>query len=257
MIDAEFGASCLDGTYALTFAARGGAAPLAGFGVLQFDGAGNLIGSVTESLPGLTYGVREIVTTPMAGTYAVEATGLGSVRLAGAEEPDMRLAVRDVGEIGERPVARELALVFRAVHERNGDLRVATGFRRPDGVGFDTRSLRGRYNGLAVGTGGETPVAGLGMLVYDGAGRFRETNVSNLRGDDFRARRFVPGSDQGAYTVAPDGTGTVADGGLLFAITRVRAEGGVALAEEYAFFVRGLVPTTGALVTGVTRRVCD
>jgi hypothetical protein len=95
------------------------------------------------------------------------------------------------------------------------------------------------------------------MLTYDGAGRFRETNLSNLRGDSFRERRFVPGSDEGPYAVAPDGTGTVASGGLLFVITRARAEGGLALAEEYSFFLRELVPTIGALVTGITRRVSN
>lgn len=253
-----FDATALDGAYALTFAAHGGTAPLAAFGVVRFDGAGSVTGSLTESRPGMDYGTREILALPFAGTYAVEATGLGTLRLGGSQEPDIRLALRDVAAIGGRPVARELALVFRAVHERTGAVRTAVGFRRPDGAAFDARSLRGRYNGQAAGIGGETPIAGLGMLVYDGAGRFRETNVSNVRGDGFRERRFVPGSDEGSYTVAPDGTGTVAGGGLLFVITRARAgDGGLALAEEYAFFLRELVPTIGTLVAGTTRRVSD
>lgn len=257
MSEEGVGANVVNGTYALTFAAHGGDAPLATFGVVRFDGAGSVIGSLTESRPGMSYGVREIVTMPLEGAYAVETNGLGTIRLSGSAEPDAHLALRDVAAISGRLVARGLALVFRAVHERTGAVRAAVGFRHPDEAVFDARSLRGRYNGQAVSTGGETPVAGLGMLTYDGAGRFRETNISNVRGDSFRERRFVPGSDEGLYTVASDGTGTVADGGLLFVITRARGEGGLALAEEYAFFVRELVPTIGALVTGITRRVSD
>lgn len=257
MTDGRFDVSTLDGTYALTIAAHGGSAPLAGYGVVRFDGAGSVTGSLTEGRPGGSYGVREIVTVPLIGIYSIDTEGLGTIRLGGADEPDLRLALRDVAEVGGRLVGRELALVFRAVHEHTGALRTAVGFRRPDGVVFDARSLRGRYNGLGAFEGGEAPVAGLGMLVYDGAGRFREVNVSNVRGGSFRERRFVPGSDEGSYTVTTDGTGTIAGGALLFAITRVRDEGGLALAEEYSFFVRELVPATGAFATGVTRRVHD
>src|SRR5512144_236289 len=249
--------SVLNGTYALTFAAQGGDAPLAALGVVRFDGAGGVIGSLIESRPGMNYDVREVVTVPFEGAYAVETTGLGTIRLGGSAEPDAQLALRDVAVIRGRLVARGLALVFRALHERTGAVRTAVGFRHPDEAVFDARSLRGRYNGQAVSGGGETPVAGLGIVTYDGAGRFREINISNVRGDSFRERRFVPGSDKGLYTVAPDGTGTVAGGGLLFVITRASGEDGLALAEEYAFFVRELVPTIGGLVTGITRRVSD
>src|SRR3954454_5356920 len=99
MNDGSFGVSTLDGTYALTFAAHGGAAPLAAFGVLRFDGAGNVTGSLTESRPGISYGVREIVTLPVTGTYSVDTTSLGRIWLGSAEEPDLQLALRDVAEI--------------------------------------------------------------------------------------------------------------------------------------------------------------
>lgn len=256
MTDASFDATSLEGTYALTLAVSGGVAPLAGFGVLRFDGAGSVTGSLTENWPGTGYGEREIIALPFTGTYRVDADGLGTIRTGEGEEPDLRLALRDMAEIGDRPVARELALLFHAPHERTGALRAAVGFRRPDGAVFDARSLCGRYNGQAAGHGGETPIAGLGMLVYDGNGQFREVNISNVRGGTFRDRLFVSGSDEGTYTVASDGTGTLAGGGVSFVITHVREEDGLALADQYVFVVRDLVPTVGALVTGVSRWVC-
>lgn len=257
MSDTGFDASTLEGTYVLTFAAHGGSAPLAAFGVVRFDGAGGMTGSVTENRPGPRYGLRKIVTVPFEGSYSVEASGLGAISPGDAAAGDLRFALRDIAGIGGRRVARELALVVRAVHAQTGALRTGVGFRRPADVVFDERSLRGRYNGLGASAGGAPAVAGLGMLVYDGAGGFREVNVSNVRGDSFRERRFVDGSDAGFYTVAADGTGTIAGGALVFVITRARDEGGVALAEEYGFFVRDLVPSSGAFAAGVTRRVCD
>jgi len=257
MNGASFGAAAVKGDYAVAVTAHGGSAPVCAFGLIQFDGEGTVTGTFTESQPGTSYGTREVVTTPFRGSYKIESDGFGTVRLSDSQEPDVQLALRNVTESNGQLVAQELALVFRAIHERTGGVRTAVGFRRYEGAVFDVRSLRGLYNGQAVGTGGETTIAGLGMLSYDGAGGFRESNISNVRADGFRARRFVPGSDAGAYTVAADGTGTLAGGGLLFLVTRIRNEVEIALAEEYVFFVHELVPTIGSLITGVTCRVCD
>ncbi len=102
----------------------------------------------------------------------------------------------------------------------------------------------------------EPVLGGLGVLLYDGAGGFSETNTSNVQGDTIRTRRFVAGADHGRYVVNADGTGTVADGGVLFVITKAtRRDDGTALAEEYGFMLRDLVPANGAYFTGIVRRI--
>jgi hypothetical protein len=42
---------------------------------------------------------------------------------------------------------------------------------------------------------------------------------------------------------------------VVFVITRAKLTEGIAIAEEYAFFVRDLVPATGALFTGTVKRL--
>jgi hypothetical protein len=57
--------------------------------------------------------------------------------------------------------------------------------------------------------------------------------------------------------VNADGTGTVADGGVMFVITRATLIDGAPRADEYSLIVRNAVPTNGAHFTGVVRRVSD
>ena len=137
-----------------------------------------------------------------------------------------------------------------------GSLKTAVATRLPDGAVYANGSLKGRYVGASISHGGQAVAAGFGALRYDGDGGFSETNVANVQGQSFRDRQVISGSDQGTYAVNPDGTGTVA-GGVVFVVTRARLTNGVALAEEYAFVVRDLVPATGILFTGVTRRLSD
>ena len=105
---------------------------------------------------------------------------------------------------------------------------------------------------------GRPSVAGFGVITYDGAGGFSESNIANVPGETIRERRFVGGTDQGAYAVNADGTGTVAGGGVIFVITRAsQPASGPALALEYHFMVRNPVPANGAHFTGVVRRISD
>lgn len=136
-------------------------------------------------------------------------------------------------------------------------MRAATGIRLPDHAAFSARSFRGRYVGSALGLGGQYPVAGFGAVVYDGEGGFAEQNIANIQGDSFRERRFVTGTDRGTYTVNPDGSGTVAGGGVLLVITRARLLDDQLVADEYSFMVRDLAPANGALFTGTVKRLAD
>lgn len=262
MTSPAFTNASLRGTYAVTVTGEGGRAPFAGLGLLTFDGSGAVSGSLVESRPRETFAERAVAATPYSAAYALSDSGTGTLRtddvVGGGEAADAWLAVRAVTLTSAAPIAEEIALIFRNPEPVTGGLRTATARRLPDGALFSNASLRGRYTGFAMGRGGTTPLAGFGVILYDGAGGFTETNVANTPGETIRERRFIAGSDQGHYLVNTDGTGTVADGNVLFVVTRATArEGEPALAEEYGFMLRNLVPTNGAHFTGVVRRITD
>ena len=252
-----FKASTVRGMYALTLTGQGGWTPLAGVGVLSFDGAGRVVGTWRESRPAAGYGERVLTDVVYEARYGITDNGTGTLTVSGSEEEDGYLAIRDLRSSGGDVVAGELALVFRSLDTGTGALRTAIAVRLPDDTTFTAASLRGRYIGFALGLGGQFSVAGFGAVVFDGAGGFSEQNVANVQGDSFRERRFVTGTDQGSYTVNSDGTGTVAGGAVMFAITRARMAGGQVIAEEYSFVVRDLVPANGAQVTGTVKRLAD
>lgn len=261
MAPTEFSAASLGGTYAVVVNGEGGRGPYAALGLLAFDGAGRAVGSLTESRPGPRFAERAIATHPYSASYTVAADGTGTLTGDGADDIEALVAVRAIVEgeaVRGAVVASEIAILFRELDPVSGCLRAATGRRLPDGASFAEASLGGRYTGFGVGRGGQVTLAGLGVLAYDGAGGFSETNTANGQGDTIRTRRFVAGADRGRYVVNADGTGSVADGGVLFVITKAaKRDDGPALAEEYAFMLRDLVPGNGAFFTGIVRRIAE
>jgi hypothetical protein len=255
--DYAFDTASLNGTYAVTLAGEGGCSSCAGIGLLTFDGSGLVTGGFTESRVGPSFSERTIAVEPYRGRYHVHASGLGMLLRNDSDDIDCYLAIRDVLNGRDGPVAQEFAVIFRALDPGSGSLRTGTGWRRPNSAAFSNASLRGRYSGFAVGRGGQVPVAGFGVLCYDGGGHFTEENVANVQGDTVAVRQFVNGTDQGNYSVDVDGTGTVAGGGVMFVITRASMHEGNARAEEYRFMVRDPVPMNGAHFTGVVRRISD
>jgi len=247
----------LTGTYAVAVAGEGGRLPYAALGLLSFDGARGVTGHFTENRPGRSFNERSVADAPYRGRYRLSANGLGTLLPEDSDEIDCYVGVRAVA--GERAVsiAHEIALIFRGLDPLTGSLRTGVGRRRPEGAVFSNASLHGRYTGFAVGRGGQMPMAGLGVLTYDGAGGFSEENVANVQGETIGVRQFANGTDQGRFAVDGDGLGSVADGGVLFVITRATILDGVARADEYSFMVRNLVPANGAHFTGVVRRISD
>jgi hypothetical protein len=250
-------ATSLTGTYAVAVEGEGGYAPYAAIGLLTFNGTGGVNGCFTESRLGPSFSEREIVKHLYRGRYQVSASGLGTLHPEDSDEIDCYLAMRVVADDASGAVVQEIALVFRALDAASGSLRTGLGWRRPEAALFSNASLRGRYTGFTVGRGGQVPMAGLGVLHYDGAGGFSEDNVANAQGETIAVRQFVSGTDEGRYSVDDDGTGALAEGRLLLLITRVSISEGKGRAEEYRFMVRDPAPMTGAHFTGVVRRISD
>ena len=247
----------VQGTYAIAVTGHGGDGLFAALGRLEFDGRGTVSGSLTENRPGDRYGDRTVVTVPYRAMYTVDANGIGATTLPDTGEQDSIFSIRQMGVANASRMARELSFVFQRLDVATGTLKTGIGTRLPDGAEFNNGSLRGRYVGASVSRGGQATAAGFGVLTYDGNGGFSESNVANIQGQSFRDRQLITRSDQGTYDVHADGTGAVADGGVVFVITRATLNDGVAIAEEYAFFVRDLMPTTGGLFTGITKRLSD
>jgi hypothetical protein len=250
-------AASVHGTYALALIGRGGLGSFAAIGLLTFDGRGNVSGSFTENRPADRYGDRTLVTVPYRATYTVDANGIGTTALSETGEQDSIFSIRQTDTADGSRIAQELSVVFQRLDVSTGSLKIAVATRLPDGAEFDNGSLRGRYVGASISQGGQAAAAGFGVLTYDGNGGFSESNIANIQGQSFRDRQVITGTDQGTYVVNPDGTGVVAGGGVPFVITRAKLTDGVAIAEEYAFFVRDLVPATGVLFTGITKRLSD
>ncbi len=257
MTGGEFTTSSVEGVYALNVTGRGGQASFAAVGLLRFDGRGNVSGSFTENRPGDRYGERTLVDVPYRATYRMNTNGIGATILAETGEEDSVFAIRQTDKSDGSPIAQQLSFVFRRLDLSTGSLRTGDATRLPEGAAFNNASLKGRYIGSSASWGGQGVAAGFGVLTYNGNGGFSESNIANVQGETFRDRQVITGSDQGIYAVHADGTGTVAGGGVVFVITRANIIDGIAIAEEYAFFVRDLVSATGILFTGITRRLSD
>ena len=252
-----FTQASVQGTYALAVSGHGGEGLFTALGLLNFDGGGSVSGLFTENRPADRYGDRTVASVPYRAMYTVDANGIGATTLPDTGEHDSIFSIRQMDTANVSRMARELAVVFQRLDIATGALKTGIATRLPDGAEFDDRSLRGRYVGASISQGGQAAAAGFGVLTYDGNGRFSESNLANVQGQSFRDRQLVTGSDQGTYTVHADGTGVVAGGGVVFVITRATLNHGVAIAEEYAFFVRDLMPATGGLFTGITKRLSD
>lgn len=257
MVTEEFTNASLQGTYAITGIGWGGQAAMASIGTLGFDGKGEVSGLLLQSIPGDVFGQRTLVENPLVGIYQVNTNGTGNTLSTEGGDIHSFFAITKAVIVNDCRVAEEFSLILRELDPSTGCLHTAVATKLPESGEFNNASLNGTYVGVGIGRGGQTPAAGFGIITYDGNGGFVESNIANIQGETFRDRRFVMGSDQGRYAINPDGTGTVAGGGVIFVITKARMVDGLLIAEEYAFFVRELAPPTGVFFTGVTKRLSD
>lgn len=257
MVAEEFTNASLQGTYAIAGMGWGGQAAMASIGVLGFDGKGKVSGSLRQSIPGDVFGQRALVENSLVGIYQVNANGTGNTLSLDGGDIQFSFAITRAPTVDGCRSVQEVSLIFRELDPSTGALHTAVGTKLPDSGEFNNASLKGIYMGVAVGRGGQTPAAGFGTVIYDGKGGFVESNIANIQGETFRDRRFVMGSDRGSYAINPDGTGTVAGGGVVFVITRARLVDDLRIAEEYVFFVRDLAPSTGVFFTGASKRLFD
>lgn len=133
---------------------------------------------------------------------------------------------------------------------------------------FTAASISGAFAWTNIGQGGgQFPVADLGVLAFDGTGRFSGSVTINLPGEDFTKR--IPdfrSSFSGSYTVMPDGAGTttarfVLPGGATrettshFVITEAVVRSGQRIAREIRLVADELSSISGNLDVAILKQI--
>jgi hypothetical protein len=266
MAAGRFNNASLKGNYAVVDIGRGGQTPQAGVSVTTYDGKGSFSGVTVQDVPGRTFRERVFVRASFKGTYDVGENGTGTgvitTTLANGSTSDVNIAlvITKWAKIGDDTVAEEFSFVYEQLGSTTGNLLTLHAARLPDEGIFTNASLRGEYAYTLLGHGGPLPQAGLGVMSYDGAGRFTGNATVNIPGAAWGERTFVSAPFVRPYTVNADGTGTATPPGesdIVFVITRAEVVDGVKLGTEVFFIVRELNPSTGNLLTGMITRLSD
>jgi hypothetical protein len=268
-LDEGFTEASLRGRYSVRRIGYGGQTESAAVGVYDFDGRGNWTGVIVANIPGPVFGRRAQVRGEMAGTYALDASGSGFGTTSATVILDsgasnafaanflITRACRDEQGL----LAEEISIMEDAADPVTGSIHMVDAIRQPDAGTFSPASFQGTYGGPGISRGGRTPASaiGIGCVHFDGHGGFTAVDLQNLSGPLFTERRTVSfDTENGRYTVNPDGTGMiVAPGGQAhIVISRARVEGDVRVCLEYVFVTNDAHPPTGNLVTtSVSKRL--
>lgn len=262
----QFSNASLIGNYAVANIGHGGHTPQAGVSVATYDGKGSFSGFTIQDLAGHTFRDRVFVRAPFAGTYSIsesgEGTGTITTTMPDGSKHDVIIAMvitKSTKKDGAE-VAEEFAFMHEQLLPTSANLLTLQATRLPDDGKFTNASLKGEYAYTLLGHGGAVPQAGLGLMNYDGKGRFTGNATVNLPGRSYGERAFVSAPFVRPYTVNADGTGTATPPGesdIVFVITKADVVEGVKIAKEVFFIVREINPATGDLLTGVITRLSD
>jgi hypothetical protein len=265
----QFTSASLRGSYAIYCVPEGGQAQSASIGVLTFDGAGKLAGSMLTNLPGARFGERIQLETAIEGTYTVDdnGSGFGSLKATATsangsrQEISALLLISKAEVVDGVRIAQELSVMVDAIDQITGGVSIILASRHPDGGEFSLASFSGTYAGPGWGRGGQTPASaiGIGAVHFDGKGNFTAVDIQNLPGSTFaERRRLSQDTPNGRYTLSSNGMGMVMREGAHahYVVTRAKVSENTKIALEYFFITDDLVPPTANLVTtSVTKRL--
>jgi hypothetical protein len=262
----QFNNASLIGTYAVADIGIGGQTPQAGVSVATYDGKGSFSGVTIQDVPGSTFRERVFVRAPFTGTYSVSESGEGSGTISttmpdgSTQQVRTALVITKSAKKNGAMIADEFTFMHEQLGPSTANLLTLQASRLPDDGKFTNSSLKGAYAYTLLGHGGAVPQAGLGLMNYDGEGRFTGNATVNLPGRAYGERAFVSVPFVRPYTVNADGTGTATPPGesdIVFVITKADVVEGVKLGREVFFIVREINPATGNLLTGVITRLSE
>jgi hypothetical protein len=174
----RFNNASLKGNYAVVDIGHGGQTPQAGVSVTTYDGKGSFSGVTVQDVVGRTSRERVLVRASFKGTYDVGENGTGTGVITttfsngSTSDVNIALVITKSAKIGDDTVAEEFSFIHEQLGATTGNLLTLQATRLPDEGKFTNASLRGEYAYTLLGHGGPLPQAGLGVMTYDGAGRF-------------------------------------------------------------------------------------
>jgi hypothetical protein len=260
----DFNNDSLKGNYALIDKGNGGQ-PNAGVTLINFDGRGKFTGSTTQNFPGANAGTRTIAKATFTGNYTLEKQGIGTGQIitnlpdGSTSENKLNLVVTKAKIIDQKREAEELFLIPQNLTPANG-LETVVAKRLPDEGKFTNASLQGNYSYNIIGEGGQSPIAGLGILTCDGKGNCSGNIAINRPGASAGERTVTTTSSVMPYTINSDGTGTATppnESEIVLLITKAEVVNDLKVAQEMFFIVNQLDSATGNLLKGFVTKISD
>jgi hypothetical protein len=165
-------------------------------GVMNFDGAGNVTGSLTFQR-GAGAKAAQTRTGPLTATYSSNPDGTGSVTLpfGGVLTFTFAMVIGDGGQ----------SFQLVGTHLDGGDISgtVYDGFARAAYAGPLKGSYTFQLNNSPV------PAGTIGVVSFDGAGNVSVKSTSVGAGTDPNQPPVSSGTLTGTYSINPDGSGTI------------------------------------------------
>ena len=166
-------------------------------GVMNFDGAGNVTGSVTFQRGSTSTKAAQTTAAPVTGTYSSNPDGTGGITatLAGALTFTIAMVIGDSGQ----------SLQLVGTNLMGGDISgsVFDGFAKAAYSGPLQGSYAFHFNNSPV------PAGTIGVMSFDGGGNVTVSYTSVGVGSDPNQPPVTAGYISGTYAVNPDGSGTI------------------------------------------------
>jgi hypothetical protein len=262
----EFTNASLKGTYATAITGHGGQAPTAGVGMLTFDGQGKVSGFQILNLPEFSFGERTLVKLVFEGSYTVDKDGFGRGTTkkifpdGSIDETNFILAIAKT-EIDK--VAKEVFFILEDLEPTTGNLITFVATRFPDEGEFSLASLQGTFSFNGITQGGQVFSAGIGLITFDGKGKYSGVDVLNIPGTSFGKRNITKSPFEGTYKMTEGGIysaiSTPSQSEAIFFITQTKIVNCVKVAQEYFYIVpsNNLEVTGGNFVISIGKRLPD
>ncbi len=241
---ASYSLKSLSGEYVMVAEGKGGTGPEVVFGVVYFDGAGNITGSLRVNT-GLDGRARTVEEVDVDGQYSVDGVGEGVFGFSSALTSAIYV-VRDSKVRRGKKMATEIAFVADGLTETGNVLRgfIKKRTRRHD---FTDASVAGDFGLINEGFGGLGQGIAVGVVTWEEESNYIFGNFTgSFPGPNPGERSVIEFFSGGPFSINPDGTGvTLSDttgGQSHYLVTETEWYRGKQIAKEIYFAVEFLDP---------------
>ncbi len=240
----DFSLKSLSGEYVMVAEGKGGTGPEVVFGVVYFDGAGHISGSLRVNT-GLDGQPRTVNKVSVDGQYSVEGIGEGVFGFSSALTSAIYV-VRDFKVRRGKKMATEIAFVADGLTESGNVLRgfIKKRTRRHD---FTDASVDGDFGLINEGFGGLGQGIAVGVVTWEDDSNYIFGNFTgSFPGPNPGERSIIEFFSGGPFSINPDGTGVTLSettgGQSHYLVTETEWHRGKQIAKEIYFAVEFLDP---------------